>query len=43
MECNGLSEIVLNANWGGKRKVGRPKLRWSDDFQADIKRMRYNS
>ena len=32
-------KIVLNAKLDGKRKVGRPKLRWYDDVQNDIRKM----
>ena len=39
MTNNRVPKIVLNANLDGKRKIGRPKLRWYDDVQADIKRM----
>ena len=32
-------KIVLNAKLDGKRKVGRPKLRWYDDVQNDNRKM----
>jgi hypothetical protein len=29
--------MIPNTEPGGRRGVGRPKLRWLDDVQADIK------
>ena len=34
---NRISNTVLDAKQDGKRKAGRPKLRWQDDVQADLK------
>ena len=34
---NRISNTVLDAKLDGKRKAGRPKLRWQDDVQADLK------
>jgi hypothetical protein len=36
-EINRTPKSVLDAQLDGKRKVGRPKLRWSGDIQADLK------
>jgi hypothetical protein len=30
-------KIVFNATPGGTHRVGRPRLRWLDDTEADIK------
>jgi hypothetical protein len=32
-----LPQIVSNANPEGRRRVGRPRLRWLDDIEDDIK------
>jgi hypothetical protein len=36
-ENNRIPRIVLDSKVDGKSKGGRPKLRWSDDVQADLK------
>jgi hypothetical protein len=37
MEIHRIPKVALDAKLKGKRKVGRPKLRWLDDIQADLK------
>jgi hypothetical protein len=37
MEDTRLPEMVFNAKPEGRRRVGRPRLRWLDDVEADIK------
>jgi hypothetical protein len=37
MEDNHLSKMVFNAKPESRRGVGRPRLRWLDDVEADIK------
>jgi hypothetical protein len=37
MENNRIPKIVSDAKLDGQRKVERPKLRWMDEVQADIK------
>jgi hypothetical protein len=37
MEDTGISEIIINTEPEGRYGVGRPKLRWLDDIEADIK------
>jgi hypothetical protein len=37
MEDIRILEMILNSEPEGRRGVGRPKLRWLDDVQADIK------
>ena len=37
MENNRIPKMVLDAKLDGKRKVARPKVRWLDDVQADLK------
>jgi hypothetical protein len=37
MEDTRLPKTVFNAKPGGRREVGRPRLRWLDDVEADIK------
>jgi hypothetical protein len=37
MEDTCLPKMVFNAKPDGKRGVGRPRLRWLDDAEADIK------
>jgi hypothetical protein len=37
MESNKIPKIVLDAKLDGKRKAGRPELRWLNDVQADVK------
>jgi hypothetical protein len=37
MEDTSLPEMVFNAKPEGRRGVGRPRLRWLDDVEADIK------
>jgi hypothetical protein len=37
MEDTRLPEIVFNAKPEGRRGVGRPRLRWLDNVEADIK------
>jgi hypothetical protein len=37
MEDARLPEMVFNAKPEGRRGVGRPRLRWLDDVEADIK------
>jgi hypothetical protein len=37
MESNRIPKIVLYAKLEGTRKVERPKPRWLDDVQANIK------
>jgi hypothetical protein len=39
MEDTSLPEMVFNAKPEGRRGVGRPRLRWLDDVEADIKAM----
>ena len=34
-----LPRMILNAKLDGRRKVGRPRLRWMDDVQADLRRI----
>ena len=36
---NRITKAALDAKLEGKRKVGRPKLTWLDDIQADLKMM----
>jgi hypothetical protein len=36
MEDTRLPNMVFNAKPEGRRGVGRPRLRWLDDFEADI-------
>jgi hypothetical protein len=36
-ENNRIPKIVSDAKLDGKRKVERPKLRWLDDVQEDLK------
>ena len=31
--------MLLNAKLDGKRKVGRPRLGWIDDIQADLRKI----
>ena len=38
MDKKRLPRILLDENPDGKRKVGRPRLRWVDDVQADLKK-----
>jgi hypothetical protein len=37
MEYNRLPKMVFNAKPEGRRAVNRPRLRWLDDVEADIK------
>ena len=41
------AEDVVMRTWkvkvGGHRKIGRPKLRWSDDIRKDMKEKIYNT
>jgi hypothetical protein len=37
MEDTRLPKMLFNAKPEGRRGVGRPRLRWSDDVEADIK------
>jgi hypothetical protein len=37
MEDTRLPKMVFNAKPEGRRGVGRPRLRWLDDVDADIK------
>jgi hypothetical protein len=37
MEDTRLPRMVFNAKPEGRRGVGRPRLRWLDDVEADIK------
>jgi hypothetical protein len=37
MEDTRLPKIVFNAKPEGKRGVGRPRMRWLDDVEADMK------
>jgi hypothetical protein len=39
MEDTRLPKMVFNAKPEGRRGVGRPRLRWLDDVEADIKAM----
>jgi hypothetical protein len=32
-----LPKMVFNAKTEGRRRVGKPRLRWLDDVEADIK------
>ena len=34
-----LPRMILNAKLDGRRKVGRPRLRWIDDVQADLRKI----
>jgi hypothetical protein len=36
---NSIPKAALDAKLEGKRKVGRPKLKWLDDIQVDLKMM----
>jgi hypothetical protein len=38
MEDTCLPKTVFNAKPEGRRGVGRPRLRWLDDVEADIKK-----
>jgi hypothetical protein len=38
MEDTRLPKMVLNAKPEGRREVERPRLRWLDDVEADIKK-----
>jgi hypothetical protein len=35
--------MALNTKPEGRRRVGRPKLRWLDDLEADVKTLRIKS
>jgi hypothetical protein len=37
MEDTGIPEAILNTDPEGTRGVGRPKSRWLDDVEADMK------
>jgi hypothetical protein len=37
MEDTRLPNMIFNAKPEGRRGVGRPRLRWLDDVEADIK------
>ena len=34
-----LPRMILNAKLDGRRKVGRPGLRWMDDVQVDLRKI----
>lgn len=36
-ENNRIPKIALDTKQGEKREAGRPKLRWSDDLQVDLR------
>jgi hypothetical protein len=37
MEDTSMPKMIFNTKPEGRRGVGRPKLRWLDDVEADIK------
>jgi hypothetical protein len=40
MEDTGIPKMIFNTKPEGRRGVGRPKLRWLDDVETDIKTLR---
>jgi hypothetical protein len=40
MEGTRIPKIIFNTKPEGRRGVGRPKLRWVDDIEADIRRLK---
>jgi hypothetical protein len=41
MEDTRLPKMVFNAKPEGRRRFGRPRLRWLDDIEDDIKSLVY--
>ena len=40
MEENRIDRKLLNGKPGGRRRIGRPRLRWLDDMEDDLRKMK---
>jgi hypothetical protein len=42
MEDNAMPKSMLKGRLCSKRRKGRPRLRWLDDVESDLKKMKVN-
>ena len=40
MEENRIEKKLFNGKPGGRRRIGRPRLRWLDDAEEDLRKMK---